>query len=347
MSDDFLSEVQTDTALLEAHKTIESLQKRLTKAEAKTERYVEEIYRAVKDAAVAVGLRPAVKPPVRDKRSKKQEVALQHLTDWQGGKKSISYGLDVMDARVMEFWASTRRITEIAREAHPVKNTCIMFGGDMLEGVSIFPGQVWELDADLFQQVFRVADLIERTILFNLSIFEKVHVVAEPGNHGRIGKRSDGIKLSDNMDRIIYEIARGKLQQYINEKRLTWVSEPDFYQRVEIGNYSAMLIHGDEIKSFGGNIPAYGILKKCNAWAGGAISWKFMDVYIGHYHQQMELQLANGNQVYMTGSTESDNRFAAEFVGATSRPSQRLHFIDPEKGRVTSQYKIWLDSVGE
>ena len=30
-------------------------------------------------------------------------------------------------------------------------------------------------------------------------------------------------------------------------------------------------------------------------------------------------------------------------LASSGKPTQRLHFVDLEKGRVTSQHKIWLD----
>jgi len=51
----------------------------------------------------------------------------------------------------------------------------------------------------------------------------------------------------------------------------------------------------------------------------------------------------NGSQIFITGSPESENVYAKEFMAATGHPSQRLHFVDPEKGRVTASYLIWLD----
>jgi hypothetical protein len=54
--------------------------------------------------------------------------------------------------------------------------------------------------------------------------------------------------------------------------------------------------------------------------------------------------MANGQgSVYQTGSTESDNRYAGVMLASSATPSQRLHFIDPVKGRVTAAYKVWLD----
>jgi hypothetical protein len=261
------------------------------------------------------------------------------MTDWQGGKRTETYDRQIMRHRVGKYVDKAHAITEIQRADHPVDEAVLLFTGDMVEGVSIFPGQVWELDGTLYEQMFDVADLMIWTIKQALHIYETVEVIAEYGNHGRLGKKGDGIKASDNVDRMVYNIVR---QRLADESRLVdFQTSGDWYQHFTIGNYTAMAIHGDEIKSFGGNIPAYGILRKANQWASGVLP-AFRDLYIGHYHQSMQLQLANGGSVFMTGSPESDNIYAHEFVAATGDPSQRLHFINPDKGRVTSEYRVWL-----
>ena len=315
------------------------LYKQASDAKQKGEAMIDAVYKAARDAAQFVGHTKAV-PPVRDRRSKPEEVALWHLTDWQGGKKTISYGLDVMDARIEQFVEKAVIITDVMRSDHPVRHGVVLLTGDMVEGVSIFPGQVWELDGTLFEQMFRVADRIEWTVRQALSIYETVDVICEWGNHGRLGKKGDGLKASDNVDRMVYEIVRTRL---MGESRIkNFQLSGDWYQHFTVGNYSAMAIHGDEIKGFGGNIPAYGILRKVNSWGSGVIPY-FTDCYIGHYHQNMQLTLANGGSVFMSGSTESDSEYAREFVAATGKPSQRINFINPERGRVTYEAKVWLD----
>jgi hypothetical protein len=54
------------------------------------------------------------------------------------------------------------------------------------------------------------------------------------------------------------------------------------------------------------------------------------------------MTLANGGRCFVTGSIESDSEYAKEFVAATGKPSQRLHFVDPTRGRVTAEYVVWL-----
>ncbi len=310
-----------------------------SKAKQRGDEYVQAVYQAARDAAQFIEPTPVTPPKSDTRTAKRAEVALWHLTDFQGGKVTDTYNRKVMRARVENYVEKARQITEIQRADHPVKHGVVLFTGDMVEGITVFPGQVWELDGTLFEQMFDVADLLIWVIKQALSIYETVQVVAEYGNHGRLGRKGDGIKPSDNVDRMVYQMAKDRLA---DEPRLVdFQTSGDWYQHFTVGNYRAMAIHGDEIKSFGGNIPAYGILRKANQWAAGVLP-EFRDLYIGHYHQSMQLQLANGGSVFMTGSPESDNVYAQEFVAATGDPSQRLHFIDPDKGRVTAEYRVWL-----
>jgi hypothetical protein len=336
-------QIAAEADLMEENERLKAANSRLfkqyTKARKNREEYLTTLRETVEDAFNATEWSPATPAPTRDSRRKKEEAAIWHLTDWQGGKRTSSYDMATMRKRVKVFTDKATELTEIMRADHPVKHCTVLLGGDMIEGVSIFPGQVWELDGTLFEQVFEVADLIAWAVRQALQVYDSVEVVGEWGNHGRLGKKGDGIKASDNMDRMTYEVARRALQ---NEDRLRDFKIWDkFYQHFTIGNYKGLLVHGDEIKSFGGNTPSYGILRKANSWASGVVP-AFRDVYIGHYHQQMMLQLANGGAVYMTGSTESDNEYAREFVAAVSAPSQRLNFVDPEKGRVSFETNIWV-----
>jgi hypothetical protein len=316
------------------------VQKQLQKQKQRTDELVTASHQAAYDAMLSMGKIQNVPVPVIDKRKAKGEVALWHMTDWQGAKKTASYNSEVMRTRVLEFASKAVRVTEIQRADHPVKECTIMFGGDMVEGLFNFPGQAFEIDSTLFEQYVNVSRLCVDVVRYALSNYEKVTVVPEWGNHGRIGSKRDNVPRSDNFDRMCYELARQLLQ---GEKRLVWQECPEDIQRVEIGNYRALLIHGDEVGRGGFASPG-AIVQHANRWRSGAYPWDFRDVYIGHYHTHAEWAMANGQgSVYQTGSTESDNRYAGVLLAASATPSQRLHFIDPDKGRVTAAYKIWLD----
>lgn len=324
----------------ELRSVIMRLQKQLLKAKTKTDDLVEATHQAAYDAMLTYGRIQEVAAPQPDRRKGKPEVALWHMTDWQGAKRTPSYDSKVMRRRVMQFAERAVRITDIQRADHPVKECAILFGGDMVEGLFNFPNQAFEIDATLFEQYVTVSRLCVDVVRYALANYEKVTVIPEWGNHGRIGSKRDNVPRSDNFDRMCYELARQLLQ---NEKRLTWQECPEDWQKIEIGNYSAVLIHGDEIGRNGYASPA-AIVQHMNRWRSGALPFAFRDVYVGHYHTHAEWPMANGQgAVYQTGSTESDNRYAGVMLAASATPSQRLHFIDPIKGRVTAGYKVWLD----
>ena len=333
---------------LEAQREIDDLrgalvrsQRELVKAKAKTDHLVAATIQSAHDAVLA---KPqiVIPKPVRDVRTRSGEVALWHLTDWQGAKTTTSYNTNVMHTRVNRFVDKAEKITNIHRADHPVKDVYVLFGGDMIEGLFNFPTQPFEIDATLFEQFVTVSNLMVAVIRRALTIYENVHVVAEWGNHGRLGSKRDAVPRSDNADRMTYELARQILFSS-GEKRLTWADCPEDIQRVEIGAYRALLIHGDEIGR-NGYASTTTIVNHVNRWRSGVYPWPFRDVYVGHYHTHYQSSLADGSgAVYGTGSTESDNRYASVGLASSAIPSQRLHFVDPAGGRVTAQYQVWLN----
>lgn len=299
------------------------------------------LVKAVSDAAYAAALVVGVRQPTapgRDGRTKGAEVALWHMTDWQGAKVTTSYNSAVMRERVLGFAHKAVAITNIQRADHPVKDCAVLLGGDLVEGLFNFPTQPFEVDATLFEQYVTVAMLIVDVVTVALENYERVTVVSEWGNHGRMGSKRDAIPRSDNIDRMVYELAR----RLSKNERLTWEDSAEDIQRVEIGNYRALLMHGDEVGRAGYASPTQWI-QHGNRWRAGAYDWDFLDIYLGHYHRHAQEGLSDGvGAIYWTGSTESDNRYARDSMAASGSPSQRLHFIDPDRGRVSAIYQVWL-----
>lgn len=314
-------------------------QRQLRDAKAKSEQMVTAAYRGAKDAMLALGKVPTVPTPKRDTRKRQAEVALMHLTDWQGGKRTPSYDRDVMRTRVMRYMDRVQEITDVQRKDHPVRDAVIMFGGDMVEGCLIFPGQAFEIDGTLFDQWTTVSRLVVDVVRRALSMFERVTVIGEWGNHGRLGSRRGELARHDNLDRMVYGMARALL---LPHPRLIWEDSGDDVQKVEIGAYRAVLFHGDEVGR-GGFASPMTIVRHVTQWQSGAFGWPFRDAYLGHFHTHAEWPLPNGDgSVYQTGSSESDNRYAGVMLASQAKPSQRLHFIHPKAGRTTAVYKVWL-----
>lgn len=316
----------------------ERLQRQLRDAKNTTQRLVDATKQGAYDAMLAMGSVPEVAAPKPDKR-RRPEVALWHLSDWQGAKLTPTYNSEVMRQRVLYFCDKAQRITEIQRADHPVRDVVIALGGDMVEGLFQFATQPFEVDQTLFGQYVSVSRLLVDVVRRALAIYEKVTVCAEWGNHGRIGSKRDAVPRSDNFDRMVYELSR---QLLAGEPRLTWPDCPEDIQQIEIGAYRALLFHGDEIGRAGYASPTT-LVSWLVRQQSGAYPWEFLDGYVGHYHQTQEWALpGRGGRLFMTGSTESSNRYASVGMAASAVPSQRLHFIDPVKGRVTAQHIIWL-----
>lgn len=301
------------------------------RARSKTTDLVDAVYQAASQALLATP-RTKTLQPVKDLRKGKAEVALVHLTDWQAGKKTVSYDINTLSKRVEQMTSKVLELTNIQRAHHPVRECVVMLGGDMVEGIGIFPGQAFEVEAHLFKQLFEVVRIIENTIRTFAQHFETVTVICEFGNHGRLGRKGD-MPSGDNIDRMSYQIAKRNCQELKNVK---WQMSESWYQIFAIGNYNVLLVHGDEIGAFGS------ILRKVSAWSTGVVE-SFDDCYMGHFHTPTSLTMANGGRVFVTGSPESHNEYARTFIAAVGKPSQRLHFVDPVKGRVTSEYICWLD----
>lgn len=317
-------------------------QRALAKARAKAEAVVEAVRLGAHDAALAAGPQPPVKRPPKDTRKRGEHVALWNLGDWQGTKLTPSYNTDVMIERVRRYVEKAHYFTAEQRRSRPVRHCAVVFGGDMIEGLWNYPTQAWEVEHEPIAQVVIVARLMAEVVRAALADHDTVQVTPEFGNHGRIGSKRDGVPLPTNLDRMAYLLARQELAADLADGRLVWEDSIEDIQRLEIGAYRALVIHGDEIGRSGYASPST-IVQHVNRWKS-AYPWEFRDLYCHHYHTLMELTLADGRgRVYFNGATESDNRYALVGMAASGVPAQRLHYVDPERGMVVQRVDVWLD----
>jgi hypothetical protein len=331
-------EIERERALEELQRTCNRLQRQLTDAKAKTHELVEVVKQAAHDAQLIVGRPAAVPKPKGSAGRGDEEWALVHFSDWQLGKRTEDYDSEVCAERIRHVVERVRRITAIQRKDHPVPGCAVMFGGDMVEGTNIFPGQPYEVDSTGYAQLMAASNLMAEVVLSLLADFEQVRVYSVHGNHGRLGRRGD-MPREDNLDNIAYAVARAQLQE---QDRMVWNENLHWYDHIALGNYTALLCHGDQIRGFSGT-PAFAIARRATAWSSGALPITFSDLFLGHYHQNLVITLPNGGQVRMVPSTESGSQYASEFMAAKGRPGQRLLYVHPDKGHVTGEYMIWLD----
>ncbi|MAG73656.1 hypothetical protein CL620_05030 [archaeon] len=286
---------------------------------------------------------PKITQPKKDRRTKGEEVAVAVLADWQLAKVTPDYNSEICEDRVEIFAQKVVDLTNIQREDHPVKKLHVWVLGDIVEGELIFPGQCFLVDGGLYRQVTvdgpRIMSTFLKTMLEN---FESVHVSCVIGNHGAIGGRSKRDHDPEtNADRMLYRIVN---LMFESEPRITFDipdggGERNWYTIDRIGEYSCLLCHGDQFRSFGSFHP---FQKKVYGWKVGAIKEDFKDVFCGHWHTPTKMTF-NTVQLRIAGSTESTNTYAIESLAAVGRPSQHLQFVHPQRGIVTAEYTCWLD----
>jgi hypothetical protein len=342
-------DLESDLEIQRLRDSLQDAYRRLAVAKDRNSEAVRASFEGAMEATHQIG-RPQVHPykPVKatGRRPGKPEVALAHLTDWQGAKRTVTYNSEVMGQRVRAYLKNSMKLVEIQRQDHPVNELVILLGGDMIEGLFNFPTQPYEIDATLFDQFVNVATLLDEAARFYAERFVTVRFVAEWGNHGRIGSKRAAVPKADNADRMTYHLAAAMGKDIPN---VTWSIVAEDIQRFEIGNYRALLIHGDEVGRNGYASPST-LVRHITGWKSGAYTvdgrpWEFRDAYMGHYHTHAQWPLPDGaGNLFQTGSIESDNRYARDNLAVTATPSQRLHFVDPRKGRVTAQYQVWVDA---
>lgn len=322
--------------VVELRAKLREAQRRASARQIDRDALVEAVYQAARDAKVAAGRVPVFRKP--PKSSSRQVMPLLHTTDWQLGKVTEDFNTAVLGERLNRMIEKAGALTDDVSTSREIGTAHLAFGGDMVEGTTIFPGQAWQVEASLFGQLFDAVRLLCAVVDGCLERWGSVEVWEEYGNHGCLGRKGEQPPV-DNIDLMAYRIAE---QRYEGHQGVVWHRTTSWHQIMVIGAYRALLVHGDEINSYGGNHPSYGIVKKVQQWQSGVVA-PFQDCYMGHFHRPDTYTLAAGGSVYITGSPESGNEYAREFMAATGRPSQRLHLIDPERGRVWSEHRLWLD----
>lgn len=291
-------------------------------------------------------------PPVpKQSKQKRHETALLHVTDTQIGKLTESYSAAVAETRILRLADLVRETTEIRRGGAAIDEIVVLFGGDMIEGENIFPGQAHQIDQGLFEQACKTApSIFVRLILSLLEIFPRVRVAAVCGNHGRPGQKSMGSSPRTNWDRVCYQITRDILLGTEDhprrelEKRLSFQIADSFYAVEYVYDWGCLLIHGDQIRGGFAGFPWYGTAKKAWGWIDSVREeWDYL--YFGHFHQMVGAVL-NLREFFCGGSTESGNVYAQEQMAACGHPRQRLQFFSAAKG-IISDHPLYLEAAGE
>jgi hypothetical protein len=294
--------------------------------------------------------RPA--QPTTDRRTKGEEVAIVTCADWQLGRITPDYNIEIAEQRIKQYAEKIRTITDIHRADHPVKKAHVWLLGDIVDGEQIFPGHPYELDSSLVDQVVTNGSRILRNFLYELlSYFQEVRVIGVVGNHGRIG-RVGAFHPDTNADRMLYLVTREYFKA-AGEKRIAWEiprahkGDRGWYHVDLVGNYRSLLVHGDQFR--GGNsyagLPFFSFSKKALFWRDMGVLGDmdpFQDIWCGHWHRVARVPVGS-MVVRVCGTPMSTDPWSIETLSASARPAQVLAYCEPHDGRITAEYEVNLD----
>lgn len=256
-----------------------------------------------------------------------------------------AFSTQVFQRRVERWTRSVAKIIRLHQHAYPVRRLHAWFLGDNGDGVLIYRGQSWALDADRLEQLALGTQAFARALVSLLQVVEQIRVVGLIGNHGRQGRKGEA-RLMDNTDILFYWILSLLLANY--RDRITWDVPRSWWTVQEVLGHRFLLIHGDEINSsqtYG--IPFYGVQRKDAGYTkmlqARGITYDYM--IVGHHHHAAMMDSPTGEQI-VNGSWVGGNELSARAKTLTNEPSQWLFGVHRRRG-ITWRYKIKLYEPGD
>lgn len=127
-----------------------------------------------------------------------------NLNDTQVGKDAGG-GTEALIERIDSFLSLAE--ARISDDRKILGDMVLLLGGDLVEGCSIYPNQQWQVDLDMRGQIRTMTGILLHSLDRLAPYFDRVRVVAVPGNHGENrynGKRNN---RHDNFDQLVAEAA--------------------------------------------------------------------------------------------------------------------------------------------
>jgi DNA replicative helicase MCM subunit Mcm2 (Cdc46/Mcm family) len=179
-------ELQMEQRLHEVTEAHKRALRQLAKRDAAREELVAAVYQAAKDAALSITIPPVPAPKASGKKGEGETLVVL-LGDWQLGKYSESYSIDVAKARIALLATKVQRLIEL--HGVPVKEIACVLLGDFVESDgNIFPSQAYEVErGGLYVQIFEGAGMLAQFVRAMAALAPKVTVRGAIGNHGRLG----------------------------------------------------------------------------------------------------------------------------------------------------------------
>ena len=210
-----------------------------------------------------------------------------------------------------------------------VRNLWIPILGDIVEGDSMRPAQLREIELPVVQQTVEGFDLLAYFIstLLELPGLETVTIDMVGGNHDRTTSKpgNAGLGETDFVDTYAWLIGAMLQRRFENDPRVSIENWETFFGTREFAGLRHVFEHGSSIRggsgSYGG-IPWYPIANAASKWSAmlGGVDM----VWLGHQHTPYVIPLGQQGHIIGNGSLPATSRYVQSQFKSIRRPQQWL-----------------------
>lgn len=211
----------------------------------------------------------------------------------------------------------------------------LMLGGDTFSGD--IHEELAQTNADtILGSVLHWAEQLSAVINMLAGEFGKVHVVAVPGNHGRLSRKPRmKLRAKTNMDWLLAKMIE---RSFLLDKRISFQVGENADALIKIYDQGHLLTHGDQVNGgggIGGIWPPIMRMRARKAQRAMEINEPFQTLWMGHWHQLIQTP-----GIIVNGSLKGTDEYAWLNNFGHEVPQQALAVVTPEHG-VTMQAPVF------
>lgn len=201
----------------------------------------------------------------------------------------------------------------------------LMLGGD------IFSGDIHEELAEtnedtMLGSLLYWSEQVAASIQLFAETFKNVHVIAVPGNHGRMTRKPRAkLRAKTNFDWLLAKMVE---RHFAGTKNVTFNVPDSADAIVEIYGYTHLLTHGDQAKGgggIGGIWPTVMRLRARKLQRYADTGRPFKTIWMGHWHQYISTP-----ELVVNGSMKGYDEYAMMNSFQFQVPQQALAIVTPQ-----------------
>jgi hypothetical protein len=252
-----------------------------------------------------------------------------NFNDTQTGKDAGG-GTEALIERLDEYFnLAEQRVRENQKQ---LGEAVFLLGGDLIEGCSIYPNQSYQVDLDMRGQIRTTTGILLNMLDRIAPLFERVRVVAVPGNHGEHRQQGKRVNRHDNFDQLVAESAALATERDSKLEHVIWnIAYDQPALTTDIQGHIYALTHGSIYGKGTGGEPSTKAYNWFKNMAAGHHPVGDANVLVGnHFHHEI---VRNFGQLLFVQNPAMDGGSPefADFSGTEAKPGMATWLVTEQK----------------